>query len=130
VICQIVYAKLQGDVVLTQATSKELPRYGINHGLTNWTAAYATGLLVARRALTKLGLADKYEGVVEPSGELELIEPREWFWRRLLGSGYPLCFEPRADAPCQSARTSPARSRLTSMSVSAAPRPVTVCSVP
>ncbi|GFZ43286.1 60S ribosomal protein L5 [Saitozyma sp. JCM 24511] len=75
VICQIVYAKLQGDVVLTQATSKELPRYGINHGLTNWTAAYATGLLVARRALTKLGLADKYEGVTEPSGELELTEP-------------------------------------------------------
>ncbi|RSH92699.1 60S ribosomal protein L5 [Saitozyma podzolica] len=75
VICQIVYAKLQGDVVLTQATSKELPRYGISHGLTNWTAAYATGLLVARRALTKLGLADKYEGVTEPSGELELIEP-------------------------------------------------------
>ncbi|ORY24663.1 60s ribosomal protein l5-b [Naematelia encephala] len=75
VICQIVYAKIQGDVILTQATSKELPRYGIEHGLTNWTAAYATGLLVARRALTKLGLADKYEGIVEPSGELELIEP-------------------------------------------------------
>jgi large subunit ribosomal protein L5e len=43
--------------------------------LTNWTAAYATGLLVARRALTKLGLADKYEGFSEPSGELELVEP-------------------------------------------------------
>ncbi|TXT04949.1 hypothetical protein VHUM_04032 [Vanrija humicola] len=75
VICQIVYAKLQGDVVLTHASSKELPRYGIKHGLTNWTAAYATGLLVARRALTKLGLADKYEGFTEPSGELELVEP-------------------------------------------------------
>jgi len=74
VICQIVYAKLQGDVVLTHATSKELPRYGIEHGLTNWTAAYATGLLVARRALTKLGLADKYEGVTEPTGELQLTE--------------------------------------------------------
>ncbi|WVN85458.1 uncharacterized protein L203_100604 [Cryptococcus depauperatus CBS 7841] len=75
VICQIVYAKIQGDVVLTHATSKELPRYGIKHGLTNWSACYATGLLVARRALTKLGLADKYEGVVEPTGELELTEP-------------------------------------------------------
>ncbi|OXG21084.1 large subunit ribosomal protein L5e [Cryptococcus neoformans Tu401-1] len=75
VICQIVYAKLQGDVVFAHATSKELPRYGIKHGLTNWTACYATGLLVARRALTKLGLADKYEGVVEPTGELQLIEP-------------------------------------------------------
>ncbi|WVF70861.1 hypothetical protein IAT40_005655 [Kwoniella sp. CBS 6097] len=74
VICQIVYAKLQGDHVLVHASSKELPKYGIEHGLTNWTACYATGLLVARRALTKLGLADKYEGFAEPSGELELVE--------------------------------------------------------
>ena len=36
--------------------------------------AYATGLLVARRALTKLGLADKYEGVTEPNGTLTLTE--------------------------------------------------------
>jgi len=75
VIVQIVYARLQGDFVLSAASSKELPRYGINHGLTNWTAAYATGLLVARRALTKLGLADKYEGVTEADGELKLTEP-------------------------------------------------------
>ncbi|BGO96216.1 hypothetical protein JCM10020v2_007953 [Rhodotorula toruloides] len=77
VICQIVSAKLQGDVVLAAAYSHELPRYGIKHGLTNWAACYATGLLCARRALTKLGLADKYEGVTEPSGELELTEPIE-----------------------------------------------------
>ena len=38
IIVQIVYARLQGDFVLAAATSKELPRYGINHGLTNWTA--------------------------------------------------------------------------------------------
>ena len=36
--------------------------------------AYATGLLCARRALTKLGLADKYEGVSEPDGTLQLTE--------------------------------------------------------
>ena len=35
---QIVSAKIQGDVVLTHATSRELPRYGIKHGLSNWTA--------------------------------------------------------------------------------------------
>lgn len=35
---QIVHAKIQGDFVLTQASSKELPRYGINHGLSNWSA--------------------------------------------------------------------------------------------
>jgi len=74
IIVQIIYARLQGDFVLTAARSHELPRYGINHGLTNWTAAYATGLLAARRALTKLGLADKYEGVAEPDGTLKLTE--------------------------------------------------------
>jgi large subunit ribosomal protein L5e len=36
--------------------------------------AYATGLLVARRALTKLGLADKYAGVEEPDGTLTMTE--------------------------------------------------------
>ena len=74
IICQIIYARLQGDYVLAAARSKELPRYGINHGLTNWTAAYATGLLVARRALNKLGLADKYEGVTEPTGEMSMTQ--------------------------------------------------------
>ena len=38
VIVQIVYARLQGDFVFCAASSKELPRYGIEHGLTNWTA--------------------------------------------------------------------------------------------
>ncbi|KIM46136.1 hypothetical protein M413DRAFT_441200 [Hebeloma cylindrosporum] len=74
IIVQIIYARLQGDFVLTAAQSRELPRYGINHGLTNWAAAYATGLLCARRALAKLGLADKYEGVTEPDGTLKLTE--------------------------------------------------------
>ena len=70
VTCQIVYAKIQGDCVFAHASSRELPRYGIKHGLSNWTAAYATGLLVARRALKKLGLDEKYQGQVEPDGEL------------------------------------------------------------
>ncbi|GAA95426.1 uncharacterized protein L969DRAFT_101547 [Mixia osmundae IAM 14324] len=70
IICQVVHAKIVGDIVLAAAYSHELPRYGIKHGLTNWAAAYATGLLVARRALTKLGLADKYEGVTEPDGTM------------------------------------------------------------
>jgi len=75
IIVQIVYARLQGDFVLTAARSHELPRYGINHGLTNWTAAYATGLLCARRALAKLGLADKYQGVTEPDGTISVTAP-------------------------------------------------------
>ncbi|KNC97249.1 ribosomal 60S subunit protein L5 [Spizellomyces punctatus DAOM BR117] len=75
IITQIVYAKLQGDVVLAAAYAHELPRYGIKHGLTNWAAAYATGLLLARRVLAKLGLDSKYEGQTEPDGEKYEVEP-------------------------------------------------------
>jgi len=70
VICQIVYAKIQGDFVLASAYSHELPRYGVKVGLTNWAATYATGLLVARRVLVKLGLDKKFDGVLEPDGAL------------------------------------------------------------
>ncbi|KAI8911171.1 hypothetical protein BC831DRAFT_492596 [Entophlyctis helioformis] len=75
--CQIIYAKIQGDVVLAAAYSHELPNYGIKFGLTNWSAAYATGLLLARRVLQKLGLDEKYEGCVEPDGEYFEVEPVE-----------------------------------------------------
>lgn len=43
------------------ACSSELPRYGLKVGLTNYAAAYCTGLLVARRMLNKLGLDKHYE---------------------------------------------------------------------
>jgi len=59
---QIIYAKIEGDHVLAAAYSHELPRYGMPVGLTNYSAAYATGLLLSRRLLTKLKLADKYKG--------------------------------------------------------------------
>jgi ribosomal protein L18 len=68
---------LQGDIVFASAYSSELPKYGIKHGLKNWAAAYATGLLVARRALTKIGLAEKYEGVKEPDGSHTMTEEIE-----------------------------------------------------
>lgn len=74
IICQIVSSQIQGDVVFTSAYSHELPRYGISHGLTNWSAAYATGLLIARRALQKLGLDEAYKGDEEHSGEFSLTE--------------------------------------------------------
>lgn len=77
IICQIVSSQITGDIVLTAAYSHELPRYGISHGLTNWSAAYATGLLVARRALQKLGLDETYTGVEEVEGEFELTEAVE-----------------------------------------------------
>lgn len=77
IICQIVSSQIAGDVVLAAAYSHELPRYGITHGLTNWSAAYATGLLVARRVLQKLGLDKVYPGVEEVEGEFNLTEAVE-----------------------------------------------------
>eukprot|EP00967_Tisochrysis_lutea_P036856 scaffold44411_cov21-Tisochrysis_lutea.AAC.1 len=46
-------------------------------GLTNYSAAYCVGLLVARRILTKLNLADTYKGQEEPDGEDYNVEPVE-----------------------------------------------------
>ena len=59
------------------AYSHELKRYGLALGLTNYSAAYATGLLLARRHLTKIGLADTYKGVENPNGEDTPIEAVE-----------------------------------------------------
>jgi len=66
--CQIAYAKLEGDFILAAAYSHELKRYGMSVGLTNYAAAYATGLLLARRLLTNLKLADKYQGNTKVDG--------------------------------------------------------------
>jgi len=68
VTCQIVYARIEGDVVLASAYSHELKRYGIKVGLTNYSAAYSTGLLLARRLLKKLKLDKTYAGVKEANG--------------------------------------------------------------
>ena len=46
---QVAYAKIEGDVIICAAYAHELPRYGIKVGLTNYAAAYCTGLLLARR---------------------------------------------------------------------------------
>lgn len=59
--CQIQYATIAGDVVVASAYAHELPAFGLKQGLTNYAAAYCTGLLLARRVLTKFGLADTYK---------------------------------------------------------------------
>eukprot|EP00567_Pseudictyota_dubia_P012194 CAMPEP_0197438334 /NCGR_PEP_ID=MMETSP1175-20131217/5358_1 /TAXON_ID=1003142 /ORGANISM="Triceratium dubium, Strain CCMP147" /LENGTH=307 /DNA_ID=CAMNT_0042968041 /DNA_START=21 /DNA_END=944 /DNA_ORIENTATION=+ len=74
VICQIAYALIDGDRILAQASSNELPRYGLKCGLKNYAAAYCTGLLVARRVLEKLGLDDTYEGNTDVDGEVVSTE--------------------------------------------------------
>ncbi|XP_073003051.1 large ribosomal subunit protein uL18-like [Typha latifolia] len=74
---QIISASIAGDLVLAAAYSHELPHYGLEVGLTNYAAAYCTGLLVARRVLKMLEMDEEYEGNVEATGEDFSVEPAE-----------------------------------------------------
>ncbi|CRK90794.1 CLUMA_CG004484, isoform A [Clunio marinus] len=73
--CQIAYARIEGDRIVCAAYSHELPRYGVKLGLTNYAAAYCTGLLVARRILQKLSLDSIYSGCPDVTGDEYLVEP-------------------------------------------------------
>jgi len=77
VIAQIAYSKIEGDYIMSAAYSHELPRYGVKVGLTNYAACYCTGLLLARRLLTKLNLADTYKGQEEADGDQYMVEEEE-----------------------------------------------------
>lgn len=72
--CQIAYSRIEGDRIVCAAYSHELPKYGIKVGLTNYAAAYCTGLLVARRILQKLRLDSLYSGCTEVTGEEYNVE--------------------------------------------------------
>jgi len=75
IIAQIVAADLTHDVVLAAAYSHELARYGVKLGLTNYAAAYCTGLLLARRVNAQFSL--KYDGPTKVTGEDFNVEPSE-----------------------------------------------------
>jgi len=77
VICQVVYSTIQGDCTLCRADSTELRKYGLEAGLTNYAAAYATGLLVARRLLKQLKLDALYTGAAKVDGEDFNVEVKE-----------------------------------------------------
>uniref|UniRef100_A0A7N0TS19 Large ribosomal subunit protein uL18 C-terminal eukaryotes domain-containing protein n=1 Tax=Kalanchoe fedtschenkoi TaxID=63787 RepID=A0A7N0TS19_KALFE len=77
IIAQIISASIAGDLVLASAYAHELPQYGLETGLTNYAAAYCTGLLLARRVLQKLELDGEYEGNVEATGEDYSVEPAD-----------------------------------------------------
>lgn len=72
--CQVAYSRIEGDKVVCAAYSHELPRYGVKVGLTNYAAAYCTGLLLARRLLKQLGLDSLYQGVDEVNGDEYNVE--------------------------------------------------------
>nr|CAG4651165.1 EOG090X09YS [Simocephalus serrulatus]SVE94374.1 EOG090X09YS [Simocephalus serrulatus] len=72
--CQIAYARIEGDVIVCAAYSHELPHYGVKVGLTNYAAAYCTGLLLARRLLKKFKLDTVYQGCTEVTGGVYNVE--------------------------------------------------------
>jgi len=74
IICQIAYARIEGDVIVGAAYAHELPRYGVKVGLTNYAAAYCTGLLLGRRILEKFKLDTIYQGQKEVTGEQFQVE--------------------------------------------------------
>ncbi|EEF37483.1 60S ribosomal protein L5 [Ricinus communis] len=77
IVAQIVSASIAGDIVLAAAYAHELPHYGLDVGLTNYAAAYCTGLLLARRTLKMLEMDEEYQGNVEATGEDFSVEPAD-----------------------------------------------------
>lgn len=77
IVCQIVYSTLKGDMVKCAAYAHELPKYGVVAGLTNYAAAYCTGLLLARRLLKSLGMDELYVGQEEVDGEYYEVEQED-----------------------------------------------------
>merc|ERR1719226_445815 len=77
IIFQVAYATIIGDKVISQADSKELANYGIPAGHTNYAAAYATGLLIARRTLKHFGLDQTIKGKAELDGAEYHVEEEE-----------------------------------------------------
>ncbi|XP_033105668.1 60S ribosomal protein L5-like [Anneissia japonica] len=75
--CQIAYARIVGDIIIASAYAHELPKYGVKVGLTNYAAAYCTGLLIARRILNKFKLDEIYKGVDEVTGDDYYVESEE-----------------------------------------------------
>jgi len=63
---QVVWSTIVGDRVKTEASSYELKRFGLTAGLTNYSAAYCTGLLCAKRLLKVLDDENEKKGVKLP----------------------------------------------------------------
>jgi large subunit ribosomal protein L5e len=74
VIAQVCYSTILGDRCVAATDSVELTRYGIPVGHKNYAAAYATGLLIARRTLKNFGLDDKFKGKETLDGEEYHVE--------------------------------------------------------
>merc|ERR1712238_127766 len=77
VLCSIVYSTLKGDMTIMGAESNELKKFGVPCGLANYAAAYATGLLLARRLLKDKSIDTKFVGKTEADGKLYNVDTED-----------------------------------------------------
>ncbi|XWS47110.1 hypothetical protein CRYUN_Cryun14cG0125400 [Craigia yunnanensis] len=83
IVAQIIHASISGDIVLAAAYSHELPRYGLDVGLTNYAAGvWFSFVLMLKWSFCpwlrkRLEMDAKYEGNVEATGEDFTVEPAE-----------------------------------------------------
>jgi len=77
IMCQVAYATMTGDKIVAAASSSDLKAFGIPVGLKNYAAAYATGLLIARRCLKKFGQDQMIKGKEELDGEDYHVEEED-----------------------------------------------------
>merc|ERR1712127_264361 len=70
IICSVNFATIIGDKTMCTADSKELSKFKVTAGQTNYAASYATGLLCARRLLATIGKADVFKGKDKPDGKM------------------------------------------------------------
>ncbi|CAO2594053.1 60S ribosomal protein L5 [Lemmus lemmus] len=85
IICQIAYARIEGEMIVCAAYAHQLPKYGVKVGLTNYAAAYCTSLLLARRLLNRFGMDKIYEGQVEVTGYEYNVESIDGHTKRFPG---------------------------------------------
>uniref|UniRef100_A0A6A7FW81 Large ribosomal subunit protein uL18 n=2 Tax=Hirondellea gigas TaxID=1518452 RepID=A0A6A7FW81_9CRUS len=85
--CQIFSSDLTHDECIAAAYSHELRRYGLTVGLTNYSAAYCTGLLLARRIVTKFGMEETHQGSVEVDGDFFLTDTDSGAFKAFLDLG-------------------------------------------
>ena len=74
VICSVIYSTIEGDKTMCTADSKELARYGVKCGLTNYASAYCVGLLCARRLLQQKEMGDMYKGNQKVDGSYYCVQ--------------------------------------------------------
>lgn len=81
-ICQIAYARIEGDVIICAPYAQELPKYNVKAGPTKYAAAYCTGLLLVCRLLSRFCMDKICEGQVE-------VTEMNTLWKTLLVSLAP-----------------------------------------